>query len=302
MTTRIPTTPAALLAYAAALACGPKQVDTDTNTSDSNTTAGTTDPTGGPGPQDACALVPDPGACEAAFDRYFFNPATQQCEVFTWGGCGGVVPFTDFVDCQTTCDPCEAFFAVAEPPSSLAPVEITIRNDTQAPIFLRAFTADSIAFRSEPFELWTAEGIGPLSTAPNECDFACGQPTFFECEFYCTDAGPPPNPLMIIPGGALQTQWGGQYMAQVEVPTRCLPEPCDALSCGRWLDATPGMYEIRVAAAASWMCDDPDCCAPNPDGWCELLGPADYAYPDPYTLELTAPFAFPGGPVELSFQ
>ena len=45
-----------------------------------------------PHPAEACALVPDPGSCAAAFERYFFNPATRRCEVFIYGGCDGEVP------------------------------------------------------------------------------------------------------------------------------------------------------------------------------------------------------------------
>lgn len=303
--------PTSALLTCAALSCGPKTADTDASASDSGSETSTgsstpTDPTDGstgdPAPDDPCALVPEPGSCEGAFERYFFDPTTRQCQVFTWGGCDGVVPFTDFVDCQNNCDPCADYFALDEPPTLAAPIDVTIRNDGQAPIFLRTFTNDGTAFRSELFELWTGDGQGPLSTNPNACDFACGTETYDECSLYCSDAGPPPNPRMIIPGGALKTQWGGQYMGQVHVPARCLPKQCDALDCGRWLDAAPGEYEIRVEAAGSWECAVPDCCEPNADGWCDVEGDPYYAYPDPYTLELAAPFSFPGGTVELAFQ
>ena len=49
---------------------------------------------------DACTLVPDPGMCEAAIQKYYFNQETQQCEDFTWGGCGGVVPFDSLEECE----------------------------------------------------------------------------------------------------------------------------------------------------------------------------------------------------------
>jgi len=325
MAPRTPISRAALFACAA-LTCGPKPAASDTNdgdtsvgstvtsdgdmltgptvTSDGDTGTGSTDTSGGPPPIDACTLVPDGGGCNAGFDRYFFDPITQQCQVFTWGGCDGVVPFTDFVACQNACDPCQAFFAGAEPPAVLPPVEFTIRNDTQAPVFLRTYTLDGkAAFRTELFELWTSGGSAPLSTTPNACDFACGSQSYGECGFGCSDAGEPPNPRMLIPGGALKLQWGGQHMGQVEVPARCLPAECDALDCGRWLDATPGgMYEIRVEAAEAWTCYDPECCVPNADGWCDLTGPYEYNIEDDYTLKLVAPFTFPGGPLELAFQ
>ncbi|MCK6575460.1 BPTI/Kunitz-type proteinase inhibitor domain-containing protein, partial [Myxococcota bacterium] len=38
---------------------------------------------------DLCGLPADPGLCNAAFRRFYFNPATGTCEGFVWGGCGG---------------------------------------------------------------------------------------------------------------------------------------------------------------------------------------------------------------------
>jgi len=50
---------------------------------------------------DVCTLSPDPGMCFAAIQMYYFNQETQQCEDFTWGGCGGVVPFESLSECET---------------------------------------------------------------------------------------------------------------------------------------------------------------------------------------------------------
>lgn len=47
-----------------------------------------------------CALEPDAGNCLAAFPRYYFNNSTKKCEEFTWGGCGGVVPFETKEECE----------------------------------------------------------------------------------------------------------------------------------------------------------------------------------------------------------
>jgi hypothetical protein len=49
---------------------------------------------------DACTLIPNPGMCEAAIQKYYFNQETQQCEDFSWGGCGGVVPFESLAECE----------------------------------------------------------------------------------------------------------------------------------------------------------------------------------------------------------
>lgn len=51
--------------------------------------------------QDApCLLLPDPGPCEAAIPAWYFDQTTQVCTEFTWGGCGGVVPFETYAACQ----------------------------------------------------------------------------------------------------------------------------------------------------------------------------------------------------------
>ena len=50
--------------------------------------------------EDACTLSPEPGMCFAAIQMYYFNQETQQCEDFTWGGCGGVVPFESLAECE----------------------------------------------------------------------------------------------------------------------------------------------------------------------------------------------------------
>ena len=49
---------------------------------------------------DACTLIPDPGMCLAAIQKFYFNQETLQCEDFTWGGCGGVVPFDSLEQCE----------------------------------------------------------------------------------------------------------------------------------------------------------------------------------------------------------
>ena len=48
---------------------------------------------------DPYTLVPDPGPCEGAFPRYYYDPTTRMCREFIWGGCRGVVPFETLEDC-----------------------------------------------------------------------------------------------------------------------------------------------------------------------------------------------------------
>jgi hypothetical protein len=51
----------------------------------------------------SCEMEPDPGVCLAYIPKYFFNLGTGQCEEFTWGGCGGQVPFESLFECEV-CD------------------------------------------------------------------------------------------------------------------------------------------------------------------------------------------------------
>jgi papilin len=52
------------------------------------------------------------GPCKAAFQRYYFNSATQNCELFYWGGCQpNDNNFMTLEECQKVCppktDPCK---------------------------------------------------------------------------------------------------------------------------------------------------------------------------------------------------
>ena len=53
---------------------------------------------------DICYLEPDSGECDAAFPMYYFNSQYQQCDIFSWGGCNGVVLFESLEECQDTCE------------------------------------------------------------------------------------------------------------------------------------------------------------------------------------------------------
>ncbi|BFZ20777.1 hypothetical protein BsWGS_23816 [Bradybaena similaris] len=51
-----------------------------------------------------CSLPSVTGPCRAYFQRYFYNPATSQCEEFVYGGCrGNANRFNTIEECQTAC-------------------------------------------------------------------------------------------------------------------------------------------------------------------------------------------------------
>lgn len=61
--------------------------------------AGAGEPQGLLAQADPCTLIPDPGPCEAAIPAWYFDGDFGVCTQFTWGGCGGTVPFSTLEDC-----------------------------------------------------------------------------------------------------------------------------------------------------------------------------------------------------------
>ena len=51
----------------------------------------------------ACHYIPNAGICLAAIPKYYYDQEENQCMEFTWGGCGGLVPFETLEDCESNC-------------------------------------------------------------------------------------------------------------------------------------------------------------------------------------------------------
>ncbi|XP_046582005.1 actinia tenebrosa protease inhibitors-like [Haliotis rubra] len=55
---------------------------------------------------EVCNQKPNRGPCTEIFHRYHFNPATQKCQSFLYGGCGGNANnFQSITDCEKACFP-----------------------------------------------------------------------------------------------------------------------------------------------------------------------------------------------------
>eukprot|EP00747_Dinoflagellata_sp_TGD_P179774 gnl/TRDRNA2_/TRDRNA2_31133_c0_seq1.p1 gnl/TRDRNA2_/TRDRNA2_31133_c0~~gnl/TRDRNA2_/TRDRNA2_31133_c0_seq1.p1 ORF type:complete len:144 (-),score=18.97 gnl/TRDRNA2_/TRDRNA2_31133_c0_seq1:33-464(-) len=55
-------------------------------------------------PRGICELPPATGMCKAAFRRYHFDPSTEDCQEFIYGGCGGNANNFETVDeCEAVC-------------------------------------------------------------------------------------------------------------------------------------------------------------------------------------------------------
>lgn len=51
-----------------------------------------------------CKMSPQAGSCRAAIPRFFYDSQSSKCEQFSWGGCGGTVPFQTLEACQLACE------------------------------------------------------------------------------------------------------------------------------------------------------------------------------------------------------
>jgi len=51
-----------------------------------------------------CYLEPDIGPCDGNCPRYYFNQETEECQVFYWGCCDGIVPFETQDECEAACE------------------------------------------------------------------------------------------------------------------------------------------------------------------------------------------------------
>ena len=51
-----------------------------------------------------CSAKPEVGMCKALIPRYFYNPETDKCETFNYGGCGGNTNnFIEIEECENAC-------------------------------------------------------------------------------------------------------------------------------------------------------------------------------------------------------
>ena len=175
---------------------------------------------------DPCLLVPDPGPCEAAIPAWHFNPVTQNCAEFFWGGCEGVVPFETLAACQAAgCAGNTLDYPVCD---SIVVTPVSLGTWPSGVDHLIVLV--DVVFTSQywigyaGFALSDAEGhliaAETSDTAPNAYGFGGGGPAYSEERFLDLEPGvdlqgsPPPFPWTLrlfqgwMAGGAdLVCEW-----------------------------------------------------------------------------------------------
>jgi hypothetical protein len=74
-------------------------------------------------PTDPCLLRPDPGPCDAAIARWYFDSGTGRCQMFIYGGCeGNANNFATRHECEGVCPPVN----ICELPADTGPCEALI--------------------------------------------------------------------------------------------------------------------------------------------------------------------------------
>lgn len=88
-----------------------------------------------------CLQQPDSGNCVANLERFFYNPAAQECQTFVYGGCGGNNNrFMTFEHCESACEGVQLETTL---PVTTVPVTTTSSTETSTTSTSTTTTATS---------------------------------------------------------------------------------------------------------------------------------------------------------------
>lgn len=152
---------------------------------------------------------------------------------------------------------CEGF----EDTTQTTDVAVTIRNDTDAPIFLGSLDCEvDIDLR-----LYDADDQR-VSYRPGACHFTCAE--LQQTDAVCAAGCAAPLILMIAPGGTHRMAWDGTVHEPTEMPAACYFGPEFAgPSCDVRIGAPAGGYAFEVIGYDDSWCplDQPGACECTPD-------------------------------------
>lgn len=77
-----------------------------------------------------CTMIPEKGSCKGFFVNYYYDPKTDRCREFIYGGCEGAVPFETQSACEKVCLNCDdaPSYPVKKPAIYLYPPKTAMIN------------------------------------------------------------------------------------------------------------------------------------------------------------------------------
>nr|XP_023024406.1 papilin-like [Leptinotarsa decemlineata] len=125
--------------------------------------------------QDFCTLPPVPGPCNNTYVQYYFDPATDSCQPFKFGGCGGNYNrFQDQASCEQRCKKTHPEHVETQAP----PIQIDMCLRDADP---GNCSGDSVAFfydrmtsKCTPFTYTGCGGNDNRFNSEEQCERQCG--------------------------------------------------------------------------------------------------------------------------------
>jgi hypothetical protein len=136
-------------------------------------------------------------------------------------------------------------------PEQSAAVQFTVRNTSDAPIFLDQGTCGPAV------DVLDAAGNPTAWRFPDCTVPSCEAMLDDDCAVAC--AGCIQGIIRIAPGGTLDVSWAGTLFADIEAPAACTPAGCDN-ACARELAAPAGTYNVQTRFHATCPYQDPESC------------------------------------------
>ncbi|XP_075756899.1 actinia tenebrosa protease inhibitors-like isoform X2 [Pelodiscus sinensis] len=116
-----------------------------------------------------CQLPPEEGPCKAYMPSYFYNPITESCEMFIYGGCGGNGNrFETKEECLWTCGQPEICKLPKEPGPCLA--------------YMPRYFYDRVTKTCQMFIYGGCQGNGNRFATKEECLRTCGRSAGDVCQ------------------------------------------------------------------------------------------------------------------------
>ncbi|XP_060520392.1 papilin isoform X2 [Cylas formicarius] len=132
--------------------------------------------------QDICSLPPVAGPCAGEYAQFYYDPASDSCREFTFGGCeGNFNRFNDIASCEQQCR--KTHWPVAEPirtdaPPQALPSDVAMCYETVSPgncsMEYPAFYYDPSTGKCSSFVYTGCHGNENRFSSEEQCERQCG--------------------------------------------------------------------------------------------------------------------------------